>query len=510
LTMEACAIFDCGFIPAALRNCPGGGIYNDGALWMTNCGISRCHAAEDPDAGGGIHNEGTLMMSASVIESCSSTFEGDGGGLLNKGTAVLIDCTVSNCYGFWGGGIESYGNLAITNSTIIDNYAYDDFGGGIICWGTNWLVGCTIAENETDINGGGICNFGGYPSPDINTAELWMVNCTVSGNSTLDNGSGVSNISSGTNAFATIYANHCTIVSNATYLYNGFHGSNPRGVENTGFFDCQNCIIAGNATNDFSGVLTSEGYNLIQNTNGCTITNNPTGNIYGADPLLGPLKDNGGPTWTHALLPGSPAIDQGTAGGLTADQRGVPRPNAAGYSDIGAFEHTPPPTACNMAAQTPQNQPLTISSAKLLACASSPVGYSITMSSVANNSTNGGTVALAGGGVTYTPPTNFVGSDEFTYTVCDGWGGTATGEVAVSVTAGNTPSSNMLPPVYASGAVTVSFAGIVGRTYTVQRAPSVAGPWSALGTATVGSTGIGSLQDTAPLPGSAFYRTSWP
>jgi hypothetical protein len=66
-----------------------------------------------------------------------------------------------------------------------------------------------------------------------------------------------------------------------------------------------------------------------------------------ADPLLGPLQDNGGPTQTMALLPGSPAIDGGSSFGLSTDQRGDPRPvdfsgipNAAGGdgADIGAFE----------------------------------------------------------------------------------------------------------------------------------------------------------------------------
>jgi hypothetical protein len=116
---------------------------------------------------------------------------------------------------------------------------------------------------------------------------------------------------------------------------------------NDGIFRAEDSIFSGNGSNDFSGVLISEGYNLIQNTNGCTITGkNRTGDIYGADPLLGPLQDNGGPTWTHALLPGSPAIDAGSSGGLNTDQRGAPRPydvpgipNAADGSDIGAFEY---------------------------------------------------------------------------------------------------------------------------------------------------------------------------
>ena len=134
---------------------------------------------------------------------------------------------------------------------------------------------------------------------------------------------------------------------------------------NSGTVNCQNTIIAGNATMyepvddpfcfscptaagdapDFLGALTSQGYNLIGNTKDTVILGITTGNLLNLDPLLGPLQDNGGPTVTHALLPGSPAIDAGSSGGLNTDQRGVPRPidipslpNAADGSDIGAYE----------------------------------------------------------------------------------------------------------------------------------------------------------------------------
>ena len=96
---------------------------------------------------------------------------------------------------------------------------------------------------------------------------------------------------------------------------------------------------------DCSGALTSQGNNLVYvyNTLHCTIN----GPFTLADPLLGPLQDNGGPTRTHALLMGSPAIDAGNSGGctdnlgaaLTSDQRGQPRPLAGhGRCDIGAYE----------------------------------------------------------------------------------------------------------------------------------------------------------------------------
>jgi hypothetical protein len=94
-----------------------------------------------------------------------------------------------------------------------------------------------------------------------------------------------------------------------------------------------------------SGSFISDGYNLSNDGGGGLLTK-PTDQI-NTDPLLDSLADNGGPTLTHALLPGSPALDRGNSFGLTTDQRGEPRPfdfasitNATGGdgSDIGAFE----------------------------------------------------------------------------------------------------------------------------------------------------------------------------
>jgi hypothetical protein len=96
---------------------------------------------------------------------------------------------------------------------------------------------------------------------------------------------------------------------------------------------------------DCGGTLTSQGYNLIQDTSHCTIAGNANGNIVGVDPHLGPLQDNGGATNTQALLPGSPAIGAGNPHGcvdangnaLLTDQRGAPRP-AGARCDTGAYE----------------------------------------------------------------------------------------------------------------------------------------------------------------------------
>jgi hypothetical protein len=115
-----------------------------------------------------------------------------------------------------------------------------------------------------------------------------------------------------------------------------------------GSLSFKNTLIAGNTdaggqAPDCSGTVTSQGFNLLGNSTGCTLTPT-TGDLVGTganpiDPLLGPLQNNGGPTLTHALLPGSPAIDAVTSGcpPPTTDQRGVARPQGAAC-DIGAYE----------------------------------------------------------------------------------------------------------------------------------------------------------------------------
>jgi len=510
LLMKNCVVADC-LDSAPMGSGPGGGIYNAGDLRMEDCTVSGCRAR----GGGGIANGGNLLLTNCIIESCSSYVQADGGGIENSGSLTAYSCTISNCYASWtGGGICGGGSVALTNCTLINNGA-NHYGGGFGAendYGPQFNVimnGCTIADNYCwEEFGGGI---GGYGF------NVTLLDCTVSQNEVAQGyggarGGGIEVRLGG------VSLNHCTIVSNTVYLNPWYYGSalGPGGGV-YGVVQSQNSIFAGNGSNDIYGTVISEGYNLIQNTNGCTITNNQTGNVYGADPQVGPLQDNGGPTWTHALLPGSPAIDQGSSGGLATDQRGVNRPydvpgisNAADGSDIGAYEWTRPPTASNLVAAARQNQPLSIPVQKLLLCGSHPDGRPLSLGSLGANSTNGGTVVVAGDMVIYTPMTDFVGPDRFTYALTDGWGGTATADVVVSVALDDTASQNMLTPLCTPGGLLVRFAGIVGRTYSVQRALAVSGPWVTVGTVTVGPTGIGSFEDTDPPPGSALYRTAYP
>jgi CSLREA domain-containing protein len=240
---------------------------------------------------------------------------GSGGGIFNTSTSTV---NVSNCtlignqatFGV-GGGIannSSGGAINVTNCTLSGNAAA--FGGGILNnHGTMTITNSTISGNSTGNDGGGIYNFD----------TLTIINSTVSGNSATAGGS-----------------------SSGGGVYNDLGTGATLNVRNS--------IIAKNTASvapDFKGTLASQGYNLIGNTSGTTITGTTTGNQLGVDPKLGPLQDNGGPTFTHALLSGSPAIEAGESSGSNTDQRGFTRPvntpaitNATGGdgSDIGAYE----------------------------------------------------------------------------------------------------------------------------------------------------------------------------
>jgi hypothetical protein len=150
-------------------------------------------------------------------------------------------------------------------------------------------------------------------------------------------------------------------------------------------------------------------------------------------------------------------------------------------------------------------QPVLIPDSIFIAASSDPDEDLLTLESVSNASTNGGTVVLNAGVVTYTPRAGFLGSDSFSYTISDGNGGTASASVLVQVD----PSpfaAHMLPPTIVNGGFQLNFSGYPGATYTLQRAESLAGPWTDLGSVTVDGGGNGTLLDSNPPQGNAFYR----
>jgi predicted outer membrane repeat protein len=275
-----------------------------------------------------------------------------GGGIANKGTLTVEDCIIHNNTGNNGGGIwSSNGTLTVVNSSIHHNTAdriapdgWDDgFGGGIELEGGDvlTLVNSTVHDNEAKSQGGGIyVAFGSTAT--LNT-------CTISGNQSTTYGGGLYTM-------GVLHLTQCTVANNVAKAEPaaGQIGERVRkdhlhaggGVYVMGTLHYTNSIIANNSKGDCAlsppdaygvrGKLGSNSNNLVGD-GSCEAA-------YSGDPMLGPLADNGGPVLTHALLPGSPAIDVVPAAfcTITTDERGQPRPEACEApdtpGDLGAFE----------------------------------------------------------------------------------------------------------------------------------------------------------------------------
>jgi hypothetical protein len=318
------------------------------------------------DIGGGILNDQATLTLAncSVVNNAASE---NGGGIADAfagGSLTIINCTISGnsavgpfpfTFGY-GGGISGGG--IITNSTITGNYS-GSTGGGIGGGGT--ITNCTISYNSA---GGGKNNFPGDGGGISGGGTI--TNCTISGNSVFGSplkgpGLGGGIYSSG----GTI--SNCTISDNIVLFF-----GNGGGICNGGTLEIGNTILnreAGSAENIFNngGTITSAGYN-VSNDDGGGYLNGP-GDLINTDPLLGPLQDNGGPTFTYALLPGSPAIDAGDPSFTPPpwyDQRGPDFYRLRNDRiDIGSFElqegpavtPTPTPTPTPTATPTPTPRP---------------------------------------------------------------------------------------------------------------------------------------------------------
>jgi hypothetical protein len=315
----------------------GGGtsqVFNISSGTVSLSDMTIANGAEDNKGGGGIQNSGTMTVSNCTLSDNSVLVNAvsGGGGIANFGTMTVSNCTLSGnsfsagAFGGGGGGIENgfEGTMTVSNCTLSGNSANLD-GGGIDNAGTMTVSNCTLSGNSVSGTGGGLESDGG---------TLTVSNCTLSGNSAsgpLGTGGGLE--SDG----GTVTVSNCTVSGNSAPKGGGINNN----LLLAGAAIIRDTILAGNTAStgpDFSGALTSDlGHNLIGNTSGGSGFTGP-GDLLNVNPLLGPLQDNGGPTLTMSLLPGSPAI---TAGDPTfpptTDQRGFSR-IVNGSIDIGAFE----------------------------------------------------------------------------------------------------------------------------------------------------------------------------
>ncbi|MBP7689007.1 MAG: hypothetical protein KA765_13905, partial [Thermoflexales bacterium] len=313
----------------------GGGLAIDNDSAATLSGLTVAHNwVPNYLLGGGIFIKGNVVVDRTAIVTNTG---GEGGGMaVLIGSAVtLTQVTVSgNTSRDSGGGlrVSDLAQVSVQDSQITANIA-ELHGGGINNAGTLDIQNSTVSGNHS-ADGGGVGNDG----------TLWLINSTLSGNFADNGGGGLSNVTSNSQA----YLNNVTVVNNLADADANGSGQGGGLWSSVGALFAVNTLIAQNNSlglnkPDCSGTINSGGYNLIQSATGCTLSGTLTGNVIGLSPKIGPLKDNGGSTWTHALLSGSPAIDAGNPSGtfldfcLLTDQRGVHRPIGP-RCDIGAVE----------------------------------------------------------------------------------------------------------------------------------------------------------------------------
>jgi CSLREA domain-containing protein len=321
LTLTRCLLTgNTAHIPAGY----GAALNNNEASVEVNDSAFEANTADR--SGGGIYNglSGTVTINDSTFtgNTASSAADGYGGAVGNSGTLILQRSALSsNTARINGGAIENWdGDLTAADCVFASNQA--EHGGAINnnANGTLTAHGCTFGSNVASGTGGGIFN--------DNDSDATLENSTLSANTATYEGGGIYNIS------GSVTLNNATFDSNSA----GSGG----GINNKATLNYRNTIIANSPSgadclsND-AGI--GENVNNLVGDGSCLAA-------FSGDPDLAPLADNGGPTETHALLPGSPAIDAGdNATCLTLDQRGAARPadgdeagSGAADCDIGAFE----------------------------------------------------------------------------------------------------------------------------------------------------------------------------
>ena len=319
----------------------GGCVYTAGPLQLNGSVVRNCQLSDTAGSGtiegGGVDVRGALVaINSSIVDNQAYTALGKafGGGASVEGLALLDHSTISgNALSNGGtsivavGGIDVAGMLTMTYSTVANNRASGPANstaaiGGLRAFGGATITHSTISGNSASGGTGGLRLYAiGAPNS--------IISSTISGNSAP--------------ALGGLYASGNTSIKNSTIAFNvetGHSGGGLR-VANSST-SLQSTIIAANV----SGGGVEQNIAL-----GASSSVGGSNNLLGAsppivpattivDPKLFPLHDNGGPTRTHALRAGSPALNAGNIeSGETTDQRGTGFPRVIGAAaDIGAFE----------------------------------------------------------------------------------------------------------------------------------------------------------------------------
>ncbi|HEY0178192.1 MAG TPA: choice-of-anchor Q domain-containing protein [Dokdonella sp.] len=332
---------DGGGIDRVFNFPPGSNVYD--------LAIRHGHVVGDYASGGCIGGFLTIRLISSRVTDCIADGESSavGGGIASGYGVSLVDSVVTGNTAIAasglarGGGVYGpYGGVGAFYSTIAGNVAAGasgSEGGGAFAGGAGGLVHSTVSGNSAD-TGGGLFLTQGFLVP----AMLEIDDSTVSGNVAHANGGGVAS------TFTTSAA-----VANSTIAFNRAETAPGGGLDvasnqsmsltlqssivamNTGYYAGYGFFGSDLHTSSPSQLTVVGSNNLVMRSQ---LPVPP--DTLSADPMLAPLAANGGPTMTHALLPGSPAIDAGNdAAGLDTDQRGPGYARRSGLAtDIGAFE----------------------------------------------------------------------------------------------------------------------------------------------------------------------------
>jgi hypothetical protein len=340
-----------------------------------------------------------------TIDGAGQGITVDSGGL-NKAVVIEANKVIAiNGLTITGGsdsGITNYGSLALSNSTVTGNYASS--GGGIYNsnTGTMTMSGDTVCNNSAT-DGGGVFNDG----------QLTIINCTIAANN--------ANLGGGIFNNGVLKMANSTVASNTVTGAGADGGGICRGFGAGSQLSLLNSIVfnpnSGAATNDdvFRPIAQAQG-SLFGSTVSIASGGDLGGNQENVKPQLGPLQNNGGPTATMALLPGSPAIAAGAKSSLipglsvpTSDQRGDPRP--ANSIDIGAFEVQAVPTTTALASSL---NPAPVSQSVTLTATVHAVGQASGMVSFLDGAKGIGAATLSNGVATLTTSTLTAGTHSIT------------------------------------------------------------------------------------------------
>lgn len=344
----------------------GAGIRNSGTLTLSDCTVSGNSATGD---GGGIYNVAGKSLTITNCTISGNSTGNNGGGIFNDGSGnvTVSNSTITgNTAGTGNSGVgpgrgagiynTNLGTLTVSSSTISSNLAKGDpdksngaggFGGGIANRGSATVTDTTLSSNEAQGGGASAGNGGGI----FDDGTLTLATSTVSGNTE----AGIS-MQTGTVDVtnSTFYGNQGTFgyaVSDsggtATITSSTLAGNNLGVLSIEGSVTLKNTILANTGANceiGQDGTITSQDHNISRDSSCASFLIQPNDFGPGTDPGLdSTLKDNGGPTKTIALVPGSVAVDAITTSAdctVGTDQRGVTRPQGT-YCDIGAYEAKP-------------------------------------------------------------------------------------------------------------------------------------------------------------------------